>query len=255
MLELAEGIKAQGWVLDTCVCLGAGNGELPAALAALAPARLVLLEVAPHTAAALAEQAAAWPGAEVHPLAVAPEAGTLPWLEYNLPAFNGPLDAAPLARYFPRLRQVGSTTRPAAALAPWLATLNLAPAPTGRTHLLVLNLPGQELALLQALPAELLELFGAVALRGCTEVAYAQGSSLPAVLEFMQAKGFALAAAPSAEPLWPTAVLHLDARAQAERPLARRLRTLEDTLAATRQAHAEEVQALAQARRDRKSVV
>lgn len=244
MHQLIERIAAIGVAVDTCICLGASGGELPGELAVLNPRRLVLVAGDAHAADELALQATAWPFAEVQHHVVAPEAAALPWFTYNLSAFNGPLDAAPLGRYYPRLSRIGQAVCEARGVAEWLTFLNVKRGDDARLNVLVLDVPGQELGLLGAIPVELIEEFDVIAVLGCNDASYAGASTVPAVLQTLIRSGFQVSARDEGQPLWPVAVAWLDRQAVLSRRLERRLHDLERAQDEQRQMHAIQTAAL-----------
>ena len=189
--------------LGTVVHVGAGNGMVLERLARLSPARVVLVEGDPDIAAALERSADGLPWAEVVDRPVAAQAGPLAWHRYSLPAVNGPLDATPLGVYYPRLRRTGSRRLDAIALADLLASLDLGEDDPG-AHVLVLDVPGQEDALLASLPQPLLTCFELVVLRGCREALPPDGAAADQAIARLQACSFdVLANAADTAPLWP----------------------------------------------------
>jgi hypothetical protein len=230
MHELIERIVALQLSVDTCVCAGIGSTELAEELLSLRPARLVLLEGNPDIAAQLTEKARRWRGVEVQGLVVAPYRGAVTWYTHNLPAFDGPLDAAPLHRFFPRLGRKGEIRREAEAFADWLESLRLQPAAPGLVNVLILSLPGQEVGLLRASSPQLLDSFDAVVVNGCSDAAYAGASAMRDVLSTLQDLGFAPSELTGQDQLWPTAVAQIDRKQWKLTKLEQRVRELEATI-------------------------
>ena len=230
--------------LGTVVHLGAGNGLVLARYAALAPARVVLVEGDPDMAAALQRSAAGLPWAQVLARPVAVQAGPLAWRRYNLPSLNGPLDAAPLQLYYPRLQQTGAHTLDAVALADVLADLGLA-AEASAAHVLVVDVPGQEASLLAALPQELLACFDLLILRGCRDALPPGGAPVAQALDQLQQRSFdVLASASGSTPLWSTTQLRFNRQRFEHAQQQARLAALTAALAQRDQALAGAQQAL-----------
>jgi FkbM family methyltransferase len=198
--------------LGTVLHIGAGNGLVLARYADLAPERVVLVEGDTDTAAQLQRRAAGLRWAEVRAQAVAPKSGALAWRRYTLPMLNGPVDSAALASMYPRLRLVGNIELQAVALAELVADLALT-RDAGQQHVLVLDVPGQEAALLASLPDSLLTAFDAVLIKSCREALNPGAASLEQVLEQLCSRCYLWAAGGvQHEPLWPVSLLRLDAQ-------------------------------------------
>jgi hypothetical protein len=203
--------------LGTVVHVGAGSAEDLQTYATFNPARVVFVEGDPDAAADLASRCGSWPWAQVLACTLAQHAGPLQWHRYNIASLNGPLDAASLSVYYPRLRSLGSIEVAAVTPSEVLAPLQLARqhADDGDT-VLVLDVPGQELALIDAIDDELLQAFDHVIVRGC-RLAYAPASH-PAQETFdrLQARLFrAKTEAEASSSLWPVAAFALDRTAVA----------------------------------------
>jgi hypothetical protein len=249
MHELIEHIAGLAAKVEACVCVGVGSVALADELSALRPARLILLEGNEEAAAQIAAQMPRWPAAELHTAVVAPNAGVVTWYTHNLPSFDGPVDAAPLTRFFPRLARTGETRRDAVGFGDWLASLNVRHAEAGSVNVLVLVLPGQEVALLRSMSPQLLECFDAVVAQGCSDIAYADDSTLPAMLRFLEDRGFLSGEVLSQRLLWPTVVARLDRPRWNAAKLQRRVHELDAVITEQQASHAEKVEALSQALR------
>jgi hypothetical protein len=195
------------------VVIGAGDGRSLnlARLAEWAPRRLVLVEGDPDAVADLERLAPDPAWVTVRPTTVAPQAGRLRWLRHNLPAFNGPLSFDALRPYYPRLRVVEERRQHATALADLLASL--AQGLKAEEHnVLVLDLPGQEDALLATLQPQRLQDFSTLVVRGCREALPPDGVAADAVAARLLKLHFAKARVDDqSEPLWPVTTFVLDA--------------------------------------------
>lgn len=205
--------------------LGAGQTDLTEAYAPLRPTRLVLVEGDPDSARALTGALTALPGAEVIEQAVSPTGSDLRWQRYNLRSLNGPLPAQDLAAYYPRLRSLPSIELPSLPVAalidrllppedadPDSATTTRTAAQPGR--LLVLDVPGQELALLEALGIERLHRFDQVVVHG-RSLDNGVGNTFAAAWDWMRAAHVEMEPRPTDAPrrLWDAAWGHIDHRA------------------------------------------
>jgi hypothetical protein len=236
---LAAGLPATG---SAILVVGAGARSALDTIAALKPARLWLVEGDPEAAEAIEQQGETPPWMTLIASAVAPAEGDLPWRRYSLPALNGPLDQAVLRSFYPRLTQTEMLKRPAVAFRSVLERVLSDVGDERRAMALVLDVPGQEAGLLESVPAELLQCFGWVVVRGCA--VRVPGSQDPdAVVSRMQAVGFAPVPAPADEdPLWPSVVWAFDVRSTRERQLRERVDSLEAALAQQRR-DTEQIQA------------
>lgn len=213
MEELVDWISGlEGPAPTLVVHLGAGSGAVVGRWQSLPaerrPARLVLVEGDPEAAEMLRREAAALPWVQVVTTAVAPAAGPLAWHRFSLSAVNGPLDGSGLAAYYPRLRQLASTRVEAMTLGDVLAPLLPADERDDGIVVLAFDIPGQEAALLQSLPDELLQRCSAVAVRGCKVSPGPGGQPLDSTVASLRTRMFALAHAEhEREPLWPLAWL------------------------------------------------
>jgi hypothetical protein len=210
----------------TIVVLGAGNGDLLEALAALQPARLVLVEGDPDALAELRRRARRMRSAEVLGEVVSAQGGSLQWHRYSLAPLNGPLDAAVLKPFYPRLKALDSVPVDSVPLASLLRQLNLDEAAPA---MLLIDLPGQEGPLLQSLPDSLLNRFGQVLLRGCS-VVLGEGLVADVAVAALQQRCFEPTATSDAEPLWPVSLLRHDAVAYADRQRQKMLADLQQQL-------------------------
>jgi hypothetical protein len=208
--------------LGTVVHVGAGGGALLARYARLAPTRLVLVEGDPETGAELQRRATPYRWAEVHARPVTAGGGALRWNRYNLPTQNGPLDAKALCAYYPRLQCIESRMLEAMSLPDLLALLGRDDehgiGNREQAHVLVIDAPGQEAALLEAWPLDQLIAFDAIVLRGCREALPPTGAPAEQAVSYLRRHWYRLAdARDDLEPLWPAALLRFDpARYQTE---------------------------------------
>ncbi len=246
--------------VGTIVHVGAGRGAVLEQYGRLAPSTVVLVEGDPETAHALQRAARPFPWARVVARAAAATDGELTWNRYNLPSLNGPVVVDALTRSYPRLNREAATSVPGVALSGLLRSA-LEGGDPDRNAVLVLDVPGQEAALLDSIGADLHRLSGVVVRRCATPLPGAAPWSM--VLERMQAWSFELVGHEAdGEPLWPVACFRFDQRRQEEvllrgkvDALRARLAVLEAELDGARQAarssafeQAQQLETLAQAR-------
>ncbi len=203
--------------LGCVVHVGAGGGGVLEQYAALPsagrPRKLVLIEGDPEAARSLERAAASYPWAQVVPTPVAPLSGPMSWNRFNLRMLNGPLDVTPLAGIYPRLRRTQTTTLHGQALSDVLTMLDLSPgSDERRLNALVFDVPGQESALLAALPPTQLRQFQAVLLRGCRIALPPHGQAAEVARARLAQQHFAVAATKEQhDTLWPEALMRFDA--------------------------------------------
>ncbi len=189
------------------VVIGAGDLALWPLLRACGAQQLLLVEGDPQAAERLQAALAGWPAASLRAQALSPDGATLRWRQYDQPRFNGPLSPSALRQHYPRLRETGQRELPGQTLADCLREL---PAATG-SSLLLINLPGQEDALLASCPAELLQRFDGIALRGCAEPLWDGATVVDQASGRLAKLGFkAHLVDRQSEPLWPLVELRLD---------------------------------------------
>jgi hypothetical protein len=204
-------IRLPAPVHGAVVLVGAGD-NLPAdMLDKLHHTRLVLVEGDAEAAEALARQFAGHLAVQVLPTAVAPHDGPLTWNRHELASLNGPVDRQALRAFYPRLTRTESTIVPARALSEVLDPC-LASAEADSVSALLLDVPGQEQALLASLSPQQLRRFEWIICRRCAALDGAEN------FEHLLAAGFALRDDDhESEPLWPVATLRFDAAAYALR--------------------------------------
>lgn len=212
MTPLFQGLAHwTGQAIGMVVHVGAGDGEVLDIYATLVPKHVLLIEGDADAAAELRAQTRHLPWAEVRDLVVAPTAGTVSWHRYSLRMLNGPLEPPlGLQAFYPRLRPLGRAEVSAVGFADLLAGLP-ARTPDDGVRLLVLNVPGQEGALLEVLSRPQLQSFDGVVLRGCSVDAPDVGAVTPRAIEQLVLRGFRrVESLVDAEPLWPVHVLSFD---------------------------------------------
>lgn len=149
---------------DTTVVIGAGGKNFLHPFSPLQTRRCVLLEADADTAEQLRETD--WDASEVEVLEslVLPKAAEREFFQFNFPFVNGPLREGELQTLYPRIRCLGSYPIPGISFSELLRSQSLDP---GRSNCLILDVPGQEHALLASLSEEELQLFSWISTRCC----------------------------------------------------------------------------------------
>lgn len=216
-----------GQPVGSVVLIGAGAGGWAEACQALQPRRTLLVEGEVDLLPRLHRLVAGRPGWSLHAAVLADRPGLQVWHRYNLSALNGPLDALELQRFFPRLQRLQSREVEVEPIGGFLAGLPL-PTDDGLADLLLLDLPGQECSLLEAIPTEVLQRFHAVVLRGCAQALPPSGCRAGDESEHLSERSFRVSFCDrDSEPLWPTTVYRFDEALCSERQMAARLHALQ----------------------------
>ena len=190
--------------VDTLVHLGVGRcSELDAYLAKQ-PKRMLLVEADPQLAEAVQARTASLPQVQVHCATVAGSPGPATFFRYNLPDAGSLHPASGLLQLFPGLKTVEEIQVDAVSPAALLQPLQLQQV---QENLLIIDLPGEELPVLQGLQqAQQLHLFRQLHLYCGRQPLYE--SSLPArqILQWLQDQGFDLLSEDDSKdpdrPLW-----------------------------------------------------
>lgn len=234
--------------LGTLVYLGADSAALEEVLR-LPAQRLVLVQGDPDEAIEM-QRLGALTGARLQVIesATMPQAGEVRWHRYNVSALNGPLDASSLVRNYPRLRQAGVLSVLARPLTDLLD--EAAQDSTDVPDVLVMDLPGQELGLLESLRPCQLDRFQAVVVRACGTRIDNPWCTAAQTQEFLAQRSWQLVATASPQDsLWPVLLFRFDEQAHQQRLRDKRLAELEvlaDELGRhLDQARAEQAQAVA----------
>lgn len=213
------------------VHIGAGTGDdLPACLASGAE-RILLLEADPDIAAQLAAQTAREPRVEVVAATVSADPRPRPFHRTNFPELDSlRAPAAALKELFPGLKIL---SRDQVTPADPVALLGKAPAGEG-CQVLVLEMPGEALGILQALQkAGLLSGFDALCLREGRQALYEGAPAAGEIRDWLGAAGFVPWFEPRPEdPERPVLIARLDRKALDDRrEIARLTAELEEARA------------------------
>jgi chromosome segregation ATPase len=198
--------------VSTVIHVGAGRGASLKCYARFPDAKVLLVEGDLETSAVLRRAARSLPSVRVLANVVAPTAGRLDWYRYNLPALNGPYPADAFAHWYPKLRRINVMSVRSVALAPVIG--EEVPArdsePVG-SGVLILDVPGQEAALLESIGDQLFRFQTLIVRRsaappndtGCWEQLKAR----------LREKCFDFSDEDaSGDPLWPSAMFYFDSR-------------------------------------------
>jgi hypothetical protein len=223
--------KTSGKDIETVVHLGAGDGRCIDGYSARPPKRLVLVEGDPLARGELLSRARGLPWVEVRGEVAAASSGPVPWNTFNVPAFSGLLQPGRLRDYFPGLRLSSTATVDATALETLLAAVG-ADATRPMHNLLVLDLPGAELRLLESLSESTLLTYGWIAFKAAQTVLHEDGCAAGETVDWLQQQAYQPVLADRAsEPLWSTHVVRLN-------PLGREVARLRGQLDDVRARHA-----------------
>ena len=191
--------------------IGAGAGELMPLWISLQPSSLLLVEGDPGVANALEQVCAAVANCEVLSLAVSATAGTSAWHRYGHSALNGFVEMSALRRVYPRLRFLETVPQAHVPVAQIISQANstqqsIIQAGDTAWHVLVLDVPGQEDALLASLQAAQLDSWDVVIICGCGALPVPLAA--PAAVQRLQGAGAQIAwTNADLEHLWPVSVL------------------------------------------------
>jgi FkbM family methyltransferase len=221
--------------LDVLVHMGAGRcRELDSHLAAK-PKKVLLIEADPQLAEALEARTADLPHVQVTRAAVAGERRAAEFHRYNLPDAGSLQAASGLLELFPGLRTLERITVETISAPELIGPLRL---DTAQENLLVVDVPAEELPVLQALQqAEQLHLFRHLHVHCGRESLYERSQPASSVVQWLRDHGFDLIDEDdSNDPDRPRLILQRNALALQNRALSLQLielrRELEEVAAA-----------------------
>ena len=177
-----------GQFLNTLVYMGAGSGSELNTLLALQPQRLLLIEADPQLASALQARTATLKQIQVLNTAVSGHPGPAIFHRYNLPHAGSLHPASGLLELFPGLKTVGQLQMKSESPVTLLQPLQMV---AEQENLLIIDLPGEELAVLQALQqAGQLHLFRQLQLHCGRQPLYEGSKPAARILQWLQGQGF-----------------------------------------------------------------
>jgi hypothetical protein len=195
--------------LDLVVHVGAGALASPTDYAALQPGRLLLVEADPQAAARLHSSfSRSTPETRIVEKLLLPHSGPASLFKFNLPALNGIQPAGALHTLYPNLRLLEELPLNGESFSAFLESL---PLESDAPRLLVLDVPGQEGALLESLAYPLTERFEWILLRGSSPPLQEGSNPLSSAVSLLQGRFFEPVAADSdTDPAWPLQLLRLN---------------------------------------------
>jgi FkbM family methyltransferase len=238
-------IKTITKTVDTLVHLGAGRcSELDDYLA-LQPGQVLLVEADPQLAAALQKRTKDLPQVQVICAAVAGEGGPATLYRFNLPDANSLHAPSGLLEIFPGLKTVERLSIEAVSPVVFLEPLGLK---VEQENCLVIDLPGEELPVLQALlRAERLHLFSSIQLHCGRETLYEESEPASRVLHWLKEQGFdVIAENDSLDPDRPSWTLERNTLQLRNRELSRQVQALQEKLQQLTSSYDEQVNHAAQ---------
>ena len=229
--------------VDTLLYVGAGPAQ-PAVSDVHPPRQMILVEGDTETYADLVADLQHSPRSGVRALhrVVLPHGGAVMWHRHNVRRLNSPHAMEAFRTVYPRLTELCRLQQEGVSLAQ-LASEVLPGADIDRasgTNVLVLDVPGQETALLSALPKDVLCRFRCIAIRATAVPLGGDWAPLEETVELLGAAFFKLLPAlattgdESADEIWPVAVLQFDEDAFSRSRLQEQCRALETALAQAR---------------------
>lgn len=183
----------------------------------------------------LRRAAAGKAGVQVIDAVVAAQASAAQWLRFNVSEVDGLLEPAALHQVYPRLQMLERLPVRTLDLSAVLALLPCIKRQDG-SNVLVLELPGLELSVLQSLPDDQLQLFDWILLRCAKDGLYELGAKPSEVSSHLQARFYeSFGDEDQSDPLWPLALFRFDESAATRDAWARRVGALEQQLAQVEQ--------------------
>ncbi len=212
--------------LNLVVHIGAGALAAPADYAALQASKLLLVEADPAAVARLQSTfARSTPQTRVLERLILPNSGPATLFKFNFPAINGIRPGGELNALYPNLRLLEELPLQGESFSAFLAALSLE---SDSPRLLILDVQGQELALLESLSPELTERFEWILLRGGASEWQEGANALAASAAFLEGRFFeSVATENHTDPAWPIHLLRHNRRhAALQRELDSRARQL-----------------------------
>jgi chromosome segregation ATPase len=196
--------------LDLVVFIGSGFSVEWSDFATLNPKRWVWVEGDPEAAERLNLQLAGRDSCSVLPVLVTPNGAKSSFYRYNLSFLNGTLPLGEMQSLYPRLKIVEERELPSQTLSTLLATIPL----SGQgKRLLILDLPGQEAALLESVVPDQLQVFDWIIIRGCRKALQEGAQSMEASRARLDGALFEkIMSDEVSDPFWPLGLFHFDRR-------------------------------------------
>lgn len=204
--------------------IGAGSGAVLDSYRALQAQRLLLIEGDPEAYARLSTRPERPARAEVLEAVIGADARQVLWHRYSLPTLNGPLDAGGWIGAYPRLRLESTLARQTYPLQSILEQ-GLEGTDGSAPNMLVLDVAGQEAALLSSVSPDTLRRFEWVLVRGCGQAPAPGWTTAATAVAELEAAGYVVQPGATgvdpldADPIWPVFALRFDAQAHRLREL------------------------------------
>ncbi|WP_420267733.1 hypothetical protein, partial [Halomonas lysinitropha] len=223
--------------MHTLMHIGAGHGSELAEWLASDAERIVLVEPHPELAEQLRIMAENEARVTVVEAAITPDPSRHELLAFNLPDAHSLREPTALTQLFPGLKRV--ERHPVQTMPPAELLDASGPGSDEPGATLILEAPGEEQAILQALiDGDRLQRFSQLRLTASPEPLFEGSVGAPELLQALQAYGYEITAEDQQDPDWPRWQLQLN-------PLKRHLTQLQAELAATQQARDEAEKAIA----------
>jgi FkbM family methyltransferase len=207
---------------DCIVHVGAGADASADYYAVLQPKHVVLIEADPESHAALAERFKDSSRATVIQALVGAAAGETTFHRYTLPSLNAPLGLGRLRELYPRIDEIETILLQSTLLHEILDEKSL-----GARNLLVLDVPGQEAAILRSMPSDFLGRFSQLIAMTTAEVWQEGAETAQTTLATLKEHDFELERESGDDPAWPHFLLRHDpAKAALKQELEHRARLL-----------------------------
>ena len=196
--------------LELILYIGAGSGVDLSDYAALNARQFLFVEGDPDAAELLAQSLAGKSSCQVLSALVTPNGARTRFYRYNLPVLNGTLPLGGLRALYPRLKVMEELELSSKSLSTVLETIPLSGA--GK-RLLILDIPGQETAILESVSPEQLHAFDWILVRGCKTALQEAAQPLEATIARLGERGSeSIATDEESDPQWPFVLLHFDRR-------------------------------------------
>jgi hypothetical protein len=197
--------------VELMLYIGASSAIDLSVYAALHPQQLILVEGDPDAAERLTGSLAKESACRVLSALITPDGVESPFYRYNLPFLNGTLPLGDLQILYPRLKLIEELALPSTTLSTLLETILV---PGGGKRLLILDIPGQETAILESINPEQLQGFEWILVRGSGKVLQQGAGSLSASIARLEESLFKrVVTDEELDPAWPLSLLHMDRRA------------------------------------------
>ena len=192
---------------DSVVMIGCGSSFMPSPGLGILSKQWHLVEADPDLAARL-ESSRSSPEVVLHNILITPTGEPTDFYRYSWPFISGPLPMVSASALYPKLRVLEVLKPPTTALQVFLENLIL---PDGGNHLLVIDLPGQEAALLSALPDHSLDRWAWIAIRAAANPPQHAANPVSATRSAMATLHFeAVELGESSDPAWPVLLFRRD---------------------------------------------